>query len=218
MAPPSWPSMVAVLGFGRGPGRATSLSTRGGTGVGSARSGRPLGRLRIGKGQTDAMMPHMAALLVLLAWLLASAAVAADADIVGGPTRVVDGDTLIVAGQRVRLLGIDAPERKQSCRRAGMRYQCGTEATQALRRLIGRGTVICTIHGTDRYGRALGVCQDANGIDLNGWLVQQGWALAYRRYSTTYVPQEDQAKAARAGIWAGEFVPPWAWRRGQRLA
>ena len=111
--------------------------------------------------------------------------------------------------QRVRFHGIDALERKQSCRRTGEHYQCGAEATQALRRRIGMGAVICTIHGTDRYGRALEVCQNANGVDLNGWLVQQGWALAYRRYSTTYVPQEDQAKSARAGVWAGEFVPPW---------
>ena len=163
------------------------------------------------------MAKNLAALIVLLALLLSSLAWAADADIVGGPTRVVDGDTLIVAGQRVRLQGVDAPERKQSCRRAGQRYQCGAAATQALRQQIGRGAVVCTIHGTDRDGRALGVCQDANGTDLNSWLVAQGWALAYRRYSTTYVPQEDQAKAARAGIWAGEFVPPWAWRRGERL-
>ena len=162
-------------------------------------------------------MPRMAALLALWAVLLSSPAVAADADIVGGPTRVVDGDTLIVAGQRVRLQGIDAPERKQACRRAGTRYPCGGEATQALRRLIGRGKVVCTIHGTDRDGRALGICQDATGTDLNGWLVAQGWALASRRYATTYVPQEAQAKAARAGLWAGEFVEPWAWRRGERL-
>ena len=57
----------------------------------------------------------------------------------------------------------------------------------------------------------------ADGTDLNGRLVSQGYALAYRRYSTKYVPQEDQAKAAQAGIWAGEFVPPWDWRQGKRL-
>jgi len=52
---------------------------------------------------------------------------------------------------------------------------------------------------------------------LNGWLVSQGYALAYWRYSTKYVPQEDRAKAARVGIWSGEFVPPWDWRQGKRL-
>ena len=56
----------------------------------------------------------------------------------------------------------------------------------------------------------LGICYAADGTDLNGW-------LAYRKYSTTYVPEEAQARAAQAGLWAGAFVPPWDWRRGARL-
>lgn len=57
----------------------------------------------------------------------------------------------------------------------------------------------------------------AGRVNVNAWLVRHGYALAYRRYSTKYIPEEDQAKAAPAGIWAGEFVPPWDWRRGKRL-
>ena len=139
-------------------------------------------------------------------------------EIRGSAPRIVDADTLDVAGQRVRLQGIDAPESAQSCRQAtGQRYRCGESATQALRTRIGTGAVTCTIEGRDRYNRALGICYAADGTDLNGWLVRQGYALAYRRYSTKYVPEENEAKATRAGIWADEFVPPWAWRRGQRL-
>ena len=139
-------------------------------------------------------------------------------EILGSVPRIVDADTLEVAGQKVRLQGIDAPESAQSCRQAGgHRYQCGDHATQALRTRIGTEAVTCTIEGRDRYLRALGICYAADGTDLNGWLVRQGHALAYRRYSTKYVPQEDQAKAAQAGVWAGEFVPPWDWRRGARL-
>ena len=139
-------------------------------------------------------------------------------EIRGSTPRIIDADTLEVAGQRVRLQGIDAPESAQSCRRAtGQRYRCGASATQALRARIGTGAVVCKIEGRDRYNRALGICYTADGTDLNGWLVRQGYALAYRRYSTTYVPQEAHARAARAGIWAGEFVPPWRWRRGDRL-
>ena len=139
-------------------------------------------------------------------------------EIQGSRPRIIDADTLEVAGQRVRLQGIDAPESAQSCRRAtGQRYRCGDHATQALRTRIGTDAVVCTIEGRDRYNRALGICYTADGTDLNGWLVRQGHALAYRRYSPTYVPQEDHARAARAGIWAGEFVPPWRWRRGDRL-
>ena len=101
--------------------------------------------------------------------------------------------------------------------RLGPRYPCGEYATQALRTRIGPDAVTCTIEGRDRYLRALGICYAADGTDLNGWLVSQGHALAYRRYSTTYVPQEDQAKAAQAGLWAGAFITPWDWRRGVRL-
>ena len=139
-------------------------------------------------------------------------------EIRGSAPRIIDADTLEVAGQRVRLQGIDAPESARACRRTtGHRYRCGESATQALRKRVDTGAVTCTIEGRDRYNRALGVCYAADGTDLNGWLVRQGYALAYRRYSTKYVPEEDQARAARAGIWADEFVPPWAWRRGQRL-
>ena len=139
-------------------------------------------------------------------------------EILSSVPRIVDADTLEVAGQKVRLQGIDAPESAQSCRQAGgQRYQCGEHATQALRTRIGPDAVTCTIEGRDRYLRALGMCYAADGTDLNGWLVRQGHALAYRRYSTKYVPQEDQAKAAQAGLWAGEFIKPWDWRRGQRL-
>ena len=139
-------------------------------------------------------------------------------EIRGSVPRIVDADTLEVAGQKVRLQGIDAPESGQSCRQAGgPRYPCGDHATQALRTRIGTDAVTCTIAGRDRYLRALGICYAADGTDLNGWLVRQGHALAYRRYSTKYVPQEDQAKAAQAGLWAGEFIKPWDWRRGARL-
>ena len=133
--------------------------------------------------------------------------------------RIVDADTLEIAGQRVRLQGIDAPEAAQSCRQAtGQRYRCGDRATAALRARIGREAVRCTIEGRDRYNRALSTCYTADGTDLNAWLVRHGHALAYRRYSTKYVPEEDQARTARAGLWAAEFVPPWAWRRAAASA
>ena len=131
--------------------------------------------------------------------------------------RIIDADTLEVAGQRVRLRGIDAPESTQSCQRArGKRYLCGDRATQALRERIGTSTVTCTIEDQDRFNRALGTCY-ADGTDLAGWLVRQGHALAYRKSSARYVSQEDQAKAAKTGVWGATFVKPWDWRRGERL-
>lgn len=139
------------------------------------------------------------------------------AETLTGAARVIDADTLAIAGRAVRLEGIDAPEKRQTCRRNGRRYQCGVAATQALRRRIGAGQVACTLGGRDNDGRSLGICHASDGADLNGWLVEHGWALAYRRFSARYVPQEARARATGAGLWAGPFVPPWAWRGGQRL-
>ena len=136
---------------------------------------------------------------------------------VSGPARVVDGDSLVVSGQRIRLQGIDAPEAKQSCVAADRRWQCGLSATRALKERIGGRSVSCAEEDRDRYGRIVAVCY-VGGADLNAWMVAQGLALAYRRYSHAYVDEEDSAKAAKRGVWRGQFVEPWRWRRGERLA
>jgi endonuclease YncB( thermonuclease family) len=81
---------------------------------------------------------------------------------------------------------------------------------------IGRRAVTCEDLGRDRYDRIIGRCTVA-GEDMGAWMVSQGLALAYRRYSLDYVDEEADAQAARRGIWAGEFVEPWEWRRGKRL-
>ena len=133
-----------------------------------------------------------------------------------GRAAVTDGDSLEIAGQRVRLHGIDAPERKQRCTADGRQWRCGAAATRALKKRIGGETVTCTPRDRDRYGRIVAVCR-AGGVDLNAWMVAQGWALAYRRYSMAYVDEERAAKAAKRGVWRGQLVAPWEWRRGKRL-
>ena len=133
-----------------------------------------------------------------------------------GPARVIDGDTLDVAGVRIRLHGIDAPESKQSCQAGGKRWSCGREATRALRGRIGGRSVSCQERDRDRYGRVVAVCS-ASGTDLNAWMVAEGWAFAYRRYSNAYVAQESGARTARRGLWRGDVIPPWDWRKGKRL-
>jgi len=151
---------------------------------------------------------HTTALAIVVCLLLSGHT--AHADITGKP-RVVDGDTLAFENQRVRLHGIDAPESKQTCTANGKPWNCGEEATFALSYLVGNHWIRCEERDTDRYGRIVAVCY-AGPHDLNARMVSDGWAMAYRRYSTDYVAEEGEAKAAGAGIWRGDFMPPWRWR------
>jgi len=154
----------------------------------------------------------MKTFIVICLYLLGSVA---SADI-SGTALVVDGDTIAISGMKVRLNGIGTPERKQTCRKAGVTWKCGYEATETLREWTYTKEVRCIGDENDRYGRLIADCF-VDGYNLNARLVYEGWALAYRRYSKKYVPEEDKAKAAKRGLWAGEFVAPWDWRRGERL-
>lgn len=134
---------------------------------------------------------------------------------VAGMPRILDGDTLDIAGRRIRLDGIDAPESDQTCRRNGATVRCGAESSAHLGHLAGHGPVHCRLTGRDRYGRSLGICS-RDGDDLNATMVRGGHALAYRTYSRRYVSEEEEARSQRRGLWAGDFVAPWDWRRGNR--
>ncbi|MBO6774798.1 thermonuclease family protein [Phaeobacter gallaeciensis] len=150
-----------------------------------------------------------------LALLLSAAPVTANELV--GVASVIDADTIEIRGVRIRLHGIDAPESRQLCRRnSGDEWRCGQQAALALSDRIGRRTVNCAVRDVDRYDRAIAVCTQDNQ-DLNRWLVNEGWAVAYRRYSRDYIEAEDQARRAGRNIWSGEFLMPWNWRRGQRL-
>lgn len=130
-----------------------------------------------------------------------------------GPARVIDGDTLDVGGERVRLEGIDAPELAQICpRRPTGTWPCGEAAAKELRRHVERRDLECEAKGTDKYGRTLGVCSVA-GRDVNAMMVRHGFAWAFRKYSLSYVRQEEEARAEQAGIWQGEAEPAWEYRK-----
>ncbi len=125
----------------------------------------------------------------------------------GGQAVVNDGDSLTLLGERIRLRGIDAPEYSQTCTRAGQTYPCGRDARFALKRLLEAGELSCEGWERDRYDRLLAVCS-AGGIDLNRRQVEQGWAISYG----DYLDAERTAKAAKRGMWSGEFERPRDWR------
>jgi endonuclease YncB( thermonuclease family) len=154
----------------------------------------------------------MKRLLALLLFLTNSAAIA---DITG-PAYVIDGDTIDISDLRIRLNGIDTPEIEQTCRTNGLIWHCGVEATKAMRHLTKDKTVTCIGNTKDQYGRLIANCF-VGDISLNATMVEVGLALAYRYYSLEYVEQEDLARDAKQGLWSGEFVAPWDWRKGKRL-
>ena len=131
---------------------------------------------------------------------------------------VVDGDILALDGERVRLWGVDAPERDQTCERGGLAYRCGQVASQALQVWIGRRPVSCVEIEKDQYGRSVARCA-VDGEDMGEWLVEQGHALDYRRHSGgAYASAEASARAAARGMHAGRFESAWEWRSARRNA
>ena len=149
------------------------------------------------------------ALGLILAW---AAPVAAEE--ISGPAEVTDGDSLTIAGSRIRLFGIDAPEGKQTCQRLGVAWACGEAATRELASLLERQTVRCRSLGADDYGRTLAVCR-VGALELNRTMVEYGWAIAFRRYSQDYVAAETLAQAKKLGIWSSDFMTPSNFRAAQ---
>lgn len=152
---------------------------------------------------------------LLIVTLLLYTSTLAHAEVVGRAS-VIDGDTIEISGQRIRLHGVDAPEKGQPCFGVDERpYRCGPIAANALDEFIGQSPVSCHERTTDRYGRLVADCS-VRGQDIEEWLVRNGYAMAYRRYSSDYIGAEQEAKNNRRGIWAGTLQPPWEWRKEQR--
>lgn len=130
-----------------------------------------------------------------------------------GRVSVVDGDTLEMRGERIRLWGIDAFESSQLCDRPSGKYRCGQVGANALDAWLAGQVVTCKPVGRpDRYGRTVARCS-LEDQDLGAWLVENGHALDYARYSQgRYVREQSRAQSTRRGAWAGEFEAPWDWR------
>lgn len=134
---------------------------------------------------------------------------AVDVATVEGRPRLVDGDSFFLGTREVRLEGIDAPEGRQTCRRNGAEVRCGEEAKRELQRLIGSRPITCAVDKKDQHGRLLSFCKSGDR-DLNREMVENGFAVSF---GSQYQAEERRARAAKRGLWAGEFERPSDWRR-----
>jgi endonuclease YncB( thermonuclease family) len=130
---------------------------------------------------------------------------------------VVDGDSLRIGHDDIRIEGIDAPELRQSCRNSdGREWPCGRAARARLTELLSGAEIICRQTGKDRYGRTLAVCAAGSVRDIGEAMVLAGLAVNYDRYGDRYLAAQTQARAVRRGIWSGPFETPENWRAAQR--
>ena len=126
--------------------------------------------------------------------------------------RVVDGDTIVLNGEKIRISGIDAPELKQMCMNGDEKVFCGKTAKMILVKKIGNQTPECIKEGKDVYKRTLAECF-INGESLSAFLVRSGYAFAYRKYSDKFIKDEEFAKENKLGMWSMEFEYPWDFRK-----
>ena len=138
-----------------------------------------------------------------------------------GLAKVIDGDTIKIGAKNIRLFGIDAPEKNQICKKKFLsfnfinfqkKYNCGQISTNNLKKKIGNEKIKCLYKSRDRYARYLGTCY-IKKVDLNKWMVENGYALAYIKYSRKYELQEKSARENKMGVWQGTFLRPEEWRR-----
>ena len=138
-----------------------------------------------------------------------------------GFPKIVDGDTIRIESYKIRLEGIDAPEMKQKCKKPYLQimffnfqkdYYCGQVSKKKLVQKIGNYPVKCILLGQDRYKRYLAKCLKGT-INLNRWMVRNGYAVAYRKYSKLYILDENFAKEEKLGLWRGTFIKPEKWRK-----
>ena len=126
--------------------------------------------------------------------------------------RVVDGDTIVLNGEKIRFSGIDSPELKQTCMNGDQKVFCGIFAKMLLIKKIGNETPKCISEGKDAYKRTLAECF-INGESLSGFLVRSGYAFAYRKYAKKFIEDEEFTKKNKLGMWSMKFEYPWDFRK-----
>ena len=128
--------------------------------------------------------------------------------------RIIDGDTIVLNGEKIRFSGIDAPEYDQDCMNGDKKIFCGIFSKVLLVEKIGNKTPKCVSEGKDVYGRTLAECF-VDGESLSSFLVRRGYAFAYRKYSKKFIKDEEYAKKKKIGMWEMEFEFPWDFRKNR---
>ena len=158
-------------------------------------------------------------LIIFLIWI--SNVVAEE---VSGIPKIIDGDTIHINDYKFRLEGIDAPEMRQQCKKEFLKissiigfsfykdYTCGKVSRKKLITKINKSEIKCISTTKDRYKRYIATCFKGK-TNLNRWMVRNGFAIAYRKYSKKYVSDEEFAKENKLGIWQGKFIEPEKWRK-----
>ena len=126
--------------------------------------------------------------------------------------KIIDGDTIHLNNEKIRFTGIDTPELKQTCNKNNEIIYCGIQARQLLINKIGKNKVNCVREGKDQYKRTLAECF-VNDLSLSKFLVREGYAFAYRKYSKKFIKDEDYARVNNLGMWSMNFEFPWDYRR-----
>ena len=126
--------------------------------------------------------------------------------------KIIDGDTIHLNNEKIRFTGIDTPELKQTCNKNNEIINCGIQARQLLINEIGKKKVNCVREGKDQFKRTLAECF-VNDLSLSRFLVREGYAFAYRRYSEKFIEDENFAKNNNMGMWSMKFEYPWDWRK-----
>tara|TARA_Y100000591_G_scaffold16244_1_gene12237 strand:- start:19 stop:516 length:498 start_codon:yes stop_codon:yes gene_type:complete len=159
--------------------------------------------------------------VIIIFWVLLSNSIAEE---ISGIPKVVDGDTVHINNYKFRLEGIDAPEMKQQCKKESLKissligftfykdYSCGKVSKEKLISKINNSKIKCIFTSKDRYKRYIAKCFKGK-TNLNQWMVRNGFAIAYRRYSKKYVSDEEFAKENKLGLWQGKFMDPEKWRK-----
>tara|TARA_A100001011_G_scaffold393427_1_gene483234 strand:- start:936 stop:1463 length:528 start_codon:yes stop_codon:yes gene_type:complete len=144
-----------------------------------------------------------------------------EVSLISGIAKVIDGDTIKIEKKKIRFFGIDAPEKKQKCRKAWLTisfitfnkdYPCGEISTLKLKNKINNKFITCKPINKDKYKRFIAECFKGK-TNINRWMVRNGYAVVYKKYSKKYLAAENLARNEKLGLWSGKFKMPWEWRK-----